>query len=94
MSVPSYEAWNLQYEQLVGKAAKDFAPVPGLATSWTGLTIAPVNCHLRTKRRNLLGKATFRLGLKSINPDAYRVSGGGKQPLPLRGLQFLCKGDG
>src|SRR4051794_40445648 len=36
VSVPSYEAWNLQYEQLVGKAAKDFAPVPGLATSWTG----------------------------------------------------------
>ena len=32
VSVPSYEAWNLQYEQLVGKAAKDFAPVPGLAT--------------------------------------------------------------
>src|SRR5262245_43400465 len=36
VSVPSYEAWNLQYEQLVGKSAKDFSPVPGLATSWTG----------------------------------------------------------
>src|SRR3954453_13949709 len=34
VTVPAYEAWNLQYEQLVGKAAKDFAPVPGLATSW------------------------------------------------------------
>ena len=35
VSVPSYEAWNMQYEQLVGKAAKDFSAVPGLATSWT-----------------------------------------------------------
>jgi peptide/nickel transport system substrate-binding protein len=35
VSVPSYEAWNLEYEQLVGKSAKDFSPVPGLATSWT-----------------------------------------------------------
>src|SRR3954467_13894606 len=36
VTVPAYEAWNLQYEQLGGKAAKDFAPVPGLATSWKG----------------------------------------------------------
>jgi peptide/nickel transport system substrate-binding protein len=35
VSVPAYEAWNMEYEQLVGKSAKDFSPVPGLATSWT-----------------------------------------------------------
>ena len=35
VTVPAYEAWNLQYATLTGKAAKDFAPMPGLAESWT-----------------------------------------------------------
>jgi peptide/nickel transport system substrate-binding protein len=35
ITVAAYEAWNLQYAQVTGKAAKDFAPIPGLATSWT-----------------------------------------------------------
>jgi peptide/nickel transport system substrate-binding protein len=34
VTVAAYEAWTLQYAQVTGKAAKDFAPIPGLATSW------------------------------------------------------------
>jgi peptide/nickel transport system substrate-binding protein len=34
VSVPSYEAWNLQYATLTDKAASDFHPIPGLAQSW------------------------------------------------------------
>jgi peptide/nickel transport system substrate-binding protein len=34
VTVPAYEAWNLQYEQLVEKSAQDFSPQPGLAQSW------------------------------------------------------------
>ena len=34
VSVPSYEAWNIQYATLTDKAASDFHPIPGLAQSW------------------------------------------------------------
>jgi peptide/nickel transport system substrate-binding protein len=34
VSVPSYEAWNIQYATLTDKAANDFHPIPGLAQSW------------------------------------------------------------
>ena len=34
VSVPSYEAWNLQYATLTDKAPSDFHPIPGLAQSW------------------------------------------------------------
>jgi peptide/nickel transport system substrate-binding protein len=34
VTVAAYEAWTIQYAQVTGKAAKDFAPIPGLATSW------------------------------------------------------------
>ena len=36
VTVPAYEAWNLQYATLTDKAAKDFATTPGLAQSWKG----------------------------------------------------------
>lgn len=36
VTVAAYEAWNLQYEALVERSAKDFSPVPGLAQSWKG----------------------------------------------------------
>src|SRR4051794_9758306 len=36
VTVAAYEFWNLQYATLTDKAAKDFAPIPGLAASWTG----------------------------------------------------------
>ena len=35
VTVAAYEAWNIQYEQLVEKSAKDFSPQPGLAQSWS-----------------------------------------------------------
>jgi peptide/nickel transport system substrate-binding protein len=35
VTVAAYEAWNIQYEQLVEKSAKDFSPQPGLAESWS-----------------------------------------------------------
>src|SRR3954447_17755568 len=35
VTVAGYEFWNLQYATLTDKAAKDFAPIPGLAASWT-----------------------------------------------------------
>jgi peptide/nickel transport system substrate-binding protein len=35
VTVAAYEFWNLQYATLTDKAAKDFAPIPGLAQSWT-----------------------------------------------------------
>jgi len=35
VTVPAYEAWNIQYATLTDKSAKDFSPIPGLATSWT-----------------------------------------------------------
>jgi peptide/nickel transport system substrate-binding protein len=35
VTVAAYEFWNLQYATLTDKAAKDFAPIPGLAASWT-----------------------------------------------------------
>jgi peptide/nickel transport system substrate-binding protein len=35
VTVAAYEFWNLQYATLTDKAAKDFAPIPGLARSWT-----------------------------------------------------------
>lgn len=34
-AVSEYEFWNVQYAPLVGRAADDFAPIPGLAESWT-----------------------------------------------------------
>src|SRR3954451_3486618 len=34
VTVAAYEAWNIQYEQLVAKSAKDFSAQPGLAQSW------------------------------------------------------------
>jgi peptide/nickel transport system substrate-binding protein len=34
VTVAAYEYWNLQYATLTDKAAKDFAPTPGLAASW------------------------------------------------------------
>src|SRR4051812_3695369 len=36
VTVAAYEAWNMQYEQLVEKSPKDFSPQPGLAQSWKG----------------------------------------------------------
>src|SRR6185503_20772694 len=35
VTVAAYEFWNLQYATLTDKASKDFAPIPGLAQSWT-----------------------------------------------------------
>ncbi len=35
VTVAAYEFWNLQYATLTQKAAADFAPIPGLAESWT-----------------------------------------------------------
>jgi len=35
VTVAAYELWNLQYATLTDKASKDFAPIPGLAKSWT-----------------------------------------------------------
>jgi peptide/nickel transport system substrate-binding protein len=35
VTVAAYEFWNLQYATLTDKASKDFAPIPGLAASWT-----------------------------------------------------------
>lgn len=34
VTVPAYEAWNMQYATLTDKSPKDFSPVPGLAESW------------------------------------------------------------
>ena len=36
ITLAAFEAWNLQYPFLTNKAAKDFAIIPGLATSWKG----------------------------------------------------------
>src|SRR3954469_22418181 len=36
VSVPSYEAWNIQYATVTDKSPKDFSPIPGLAESWKG----------------------------------------------------------
>jgi len=36
VTVPAYEAWNLQYATLTDKSAKDFSTTPGLAQSWKG----------------------------------------------------------
>jgi peptide/nickel transport system substrate-binding protein len=33
-SAVDYDVWNTQYGTLTNKAAKDFAPIPGLAESW------------------------------------------------------------
>jgi peptide/nickel transport system substrate-binding protein len=35
VTVAAFEAWNMQFATLTDKAAKDFAPTPGLAESWT-----------------------------------------------------------
>ena len=35
VTVAAFEAWNMQFATLTDKAAEDFAPVPGLAESWT-----------------------------------------------------------
>jgi len=35
VTVAAYEFWNLQYATLTDKSSKDFAPIPGLASSWT-----------------------------------------------------------
>jgi peptide/nickel transport system substrate-binding protein len=36
VTVPAYEAWNIQYATLTDKAASDFHTIPGLAESWKG----------------------------------------------------------
>ncbi|HEY0362073.1 MAG TPA: ABC transporter substrate-binding protein [Solirubrobacteraceae bacterium] len=36
VTVPAYEAWNMQYATVTEKSAKDFSPIPGLAQSWKG----------------------------------------------------------
>ena len=36
VSVPAYEAWNIQYATVTDKSPKDFSPIPGLAESWKG----------------------------------------------------------
>ena len=36
VTVPAYEAWNIQYATLTDKSPKDFSTIPGLATSWKG----------------------------------------------------------
>ncbi len=36
VTVPAYEAWNIQYATLTDKSPKDFSPIPGLAQSWKG----------------------------------------------------------
>ncbi len=33
-SAVDFDVWNTQYGTLTNKAAKDFAPIPGLAQSW------------------------------------------------------------
>jgi peptide/nickel transport system substrate-binding protein len=33
-AVPEYEFWTIQYQGLTGRAAGDYAPVPGLAEKW------------------------------------------------------------
>jgi peptide/nickel transport system substrate-binding protein len=35
VTVPAYEAWNIQYATLTDKSPKDFSTIPGLAKSWT-----------------------------------------------------------
>src|SRR5689334_22407231 len=35
VTVPAYEAWNIQYATLTDKAASDFHAIPGLAQSWS-----------------------------------------------------------
>ena len=35
VTVAAFEAWNMQFATLTDKAAEDFAPMPGLAESWT-----------------------------------------------------------
>jgi peptide/nickel transport system substrate-binding protein len=34
VTVPAYEAWNIQYATLTDKSPKDFSTIPGLAQSW------------------------------------------------------------
>jgi peptide/nickel transport system substrate-binding protein len=34
VTVPAYEAWNMQYATVTDKSPKDFSPMPGLAESW------------------------------------------------------------
>jgi peptide/nickel transport system substrate-binding protein len=34
VTVPAYEAWNMQYATVTDKSPKDFSPIPGLAESW------------------------------------------------------------
>jgi peptide/nickel transport system substrate-binding protein len=36
VTVPAYEAWNIQYATVTDKSPKDFSPIPGLAESWKG----------------------------------------------------------
>jgi peptide/nickel transport system substrate-binding protein len=36
VTVPAYEAWNIQYATLTDKSPKDFTTIPGLAKSWKG----------------------------------------------------------
>jgi peptide/nickel transport system substrate-binding protein len=36
VTVPAYEAWNIQYATLTDKSPKDFSTIPGLAKSWKG----------------------------------------------------------
>jgi peptide/nickel transport system substrate-binding protein len=36
VTVPAYEAWNIQYATLTDKSPKDFSTIPGLAESWKG----------------------------------------------------------
>src|SRR4051794_20320720 len=36
VTVPAYEAWNMQYATLTDKSPKDFSTIPGLAKSWKG----------------------------------------------------------
>jgi peptide/nickel transport system substrate-binding protein len=36
VTVPAYEAWNIQYATLTDKSPKDFSTTPGLAKSWKG----------------------------------------------------------
>jgi peptide/nickel transport system substrate-binding protein len=36
VTVPAYEAWNIQYATLTDKSPKDFTTIPGLAKAWKG----------------------------------------------------------
>ncbi len=66
----------------------------GSAAHRTGKVEAPMNGHLRTKSRNLLGEGRRGFGIEAVDPELQRIACGVEEALPLLWCELMSLKDG